>query len=260
MTARIAGKLSLALLAFSFLLTLARVVSSISNLPVPPAFMFLITLSIFVATILSSADSIGLSGTTLLFTLSAGIGLLMELLGVIYGFPFGKYSYSGKARPIILGLVPLNIPLFWFVISYSSLSITNVILKPKSKAAGRAAASLLDGLCATSWDLIMDPVQVNIMHSWTWEGGGEFYGVPLTNFIGWTLVVWIITFTFRTIYHGGWRQTDVPLLIYLQLWFAMTAAALLGGRPEYIPAGIAMIIFALLYIARRGRRLVKGVW
>lgn len=249
--AKITRKLSLILLALSFTLTLLRVLASFTNLPVPPAFMILVTSTIFIAALLSSIESLGYDGAILLLTLSSIIGLLMEFLGVLYGFPFGKYSYSGRAKPMILGLVPLNIPLFWFVITYSSASITNIVLKPKSGTKWKAAASLLDGLCATAWDLIMDPVQVNIMHSWTWEAGGSFYGVPVTNFIGWILVVWLITFVFRTVYHGRWRRTDVPLLIYLQLWFATVAAALVGGHPEYVPASIAMIIFTLLYVARR---------
>ncbi len=252
--AKIIGKLSLILLALSFSLTLLRVLASFSNLPAPPAFMMLITSTIFAATLLSSLTSLGCGGGILLLTLSTIIGLTMEFLGVLYGFPFGKYSYSRRVKPMILGLVPLNVPLFWFVITYSSASITNIVLKPKKRARWKALASLLDGLCATSWDLIMDPVQVNIMHSWTWEAGGSFYGVPATNFLGWIMVVWLITFIFRMVYHGRWRHTDVPLLIYLQLWFATVAAALVGGDPEYIPASIAMIIFTLLYVARRSQK------
>jgi len=246
------GRLSLLFLALSFLLTLTRILASLTGLHLPLSLMIPITSTIFISSLLSSMDSLGWRGSALLLAVSATIGLAMEILGVLYGIPFGNYRYSEESPiPMILGLVPVNIPLFWFVIAYSSASITNTILRPRGEALWRGLASLVDGLCATSWDLIMDPVQVNVMRAWRWTPEGRFFGVPLSNFLGWILVVWLITFTFRTIHHGEWGETDIPLLIYLQLWFATTAAAAVRRHPEYLPAGVPMIIFTILYLIRR---------
>ena len=36
-----------------------------------------------------------------------------------------------------------------------------------------------------AWDLGFDPTASTINHSWIWEQGGGYFGVPLTNFLGW---------------------------------------------------------------------------
>lgn len=44
----------------------------------------------------------------------------------------------------------------------------------------------------TAWDLAMDSVWSTIVHAWIWQRGGSYFGVPLTNFLGWYLAVYII--------------------------------------------------------------------
>ena len=42
----------------------------------------------------------------------------------------------------------------------------------------------------------MDPIQV-AAGSWTWPGGGSYFGIPIGNFVGWILVTIIATGSFR---------------------------------------------------------------
>jgi hypothetical protein len=37
----------------------------------------------------------------------------------------------------------------------------------------------------------MDPVWADIDHAWVWRDGGPYYGVPISNFFGWFLTVYI---------------------------------------------------------------------
>ena len=37
--------------------------------------------------------------------------------------------------------------------------------------------------------LSMDPVWADIDHSWVWQDGGSYYGVPVSNFFGWFFTV-----------------------------------------------------------------------
>jgi putative membrane protein len=42
-----------------------------------------------------------------------------------------------------------------------------------------------------SWDMSFDPSASTIGKSWIWIDGGPFFGVPLQNFFGWYLTVYL---------------------------------------------------------------------
>jgi putative membrane protein len=44
----------------------------------------------------------------------------------------------------------------------------------------------------TTWDLSLDPTWSTVLHAWIWVDGGAFFGVPLTNFLGWLLTTYLI--------------------------------------------------------------------
>ena len=57
-----------------------------------------------------------------------------------------------------------------------------------------------------------DPIRSTIEHIWIWRDGGGYNGVPLTNFLGWYLTVWIIYQTFALFLSGAGRglRKDAP--------------------------------------------------
>jgi hypothetical protein len=42
-----------------------------------------------------------------------------------------------------------------------------------------------------AWDLSMDPIWANIDHAWVWKQGGTYFGVPISNFLGWSLTTYV---------------------------------------------------------------------
>src|SRR5438034_7184695 len=50
-----------------------------------------------------------------------------------------------------------------------------------------------------AWDLGMDPTSSTIRHLWIWEQGGGYFGVPLTNYLGWFFTVYVF-FQFFALY------------------------------------------------------------
>ncbi len=38
----------------------------------------------------------------------------------------------------------------------------------------------------------MDPVWSNLVQAWIWQDGGAWFGVPVSNFLGWYLTVYVI--------------------------------------------------------------------
>jgi uncharacterized membrane protein len=43
-------------------------------------------------------------------------------------------------------------------------------------------------LTMTLFDLVIDPLAANTLSYWKWRGGGLYYGVPFSNFVGWFFV------------------------------------------------------------------------
>ncbi|WP_207669017.1 carotenoid biosynthesis protein [Clostridium chromiireducens] len=41
------------------------------------------------------------------------------------------------------------------------------------------------------WDVVMDPITATVNKVWIWEDGGSYFGVPISNYLGWFLVVYI---------------------------------------------------------------------
>ncbi len=136
--------------------------------------------------------------------IAAFTGFIFEFIGLKYGVVFGgNYVYAPGG--IKFFTVPLNVIFYWSVFIYIGYCITNSFLYwlNKEKPAKNRKNSLLlpflifsDGLLVVAIDLFMDPIQVKA-GSWTWLGGGPYFGIPIGNFIGWILVTIISTGLFR---------------------------------------------------------------
>src|SRR5512138_2505798 len=50
---------------------------------------------------------------------------------------------------------------------------------------------LLAAFMMVSWDLLFDPIYSTINHSWIWLDGGNYFGVPFSNFMGWLLTTFV---------------------------------------------------------------------
>ena len=62
-----------------------------------------------------------------------------------------------------------------------------------------------------TWDLCLDPTASTIGGMWIWENGGGYFGVPLTNYLGWFLTVFIFLLLF-SFYRASRREAPVPAL------------------------------------------------
>ncbi|MBI2183880.1 MAG: carotenoid biosynthesis protein [Thaumarchaeota archaeon] len=105
-------------------------------------------------------------------------GLGVEVLGTRTGIPFGEYFYTERFQPQILN-VPVQIPLAWFTLGLMCYSLAS--LNSNRRLLKVSLASIL----MVSWDILYDPA-FSAMGSWVWMQG-EYFGVPLTNFLGWLL-------------------------------------------------------------------------
>ena len=224
-------------------------------------FPFLATLGVLAqlgATI--SALSLEWSARRILGTaaLVFAITWVMEFAGVKTGLPFGAYSYTDSLQPQIGG-VPALIPLAWFMMLAPAWGVTQAILgrfQAGLKGAYGWVFAALAGAVFTAWDLYLDPQMVQ-REMWTWKatGGLTYFGIPLTNYVGWWLISSLITLLVR--------PRDLPILpllaIYAVTWvFQGIGLGIFWGQPAPALAGfLGMGLFTLLAFAswrREARR------
>ena len=119
-----------------------------------------------------------------------------ENLSIITGFPFGHYHYSDNLG-LKLFLVPLLIGPAYLGMGYLSWTVARLILGGGRPAATRVfALPIVASFVMVSWDLTFDPVASTIAQSWVWHDGGAYFGVPVSNFLGWYLTVYLFFQTF----------------------------------------------------------------
>ncbi|HEY7417577.1 MAG TPA: carotenoid biosynthesis protein [Ktedonobacteraceae bacterium] len=120
------------------------------------------------------------------------LSTLVEEIGVRASFPFGTYFYTNVLQPRITSQVPLAVSCAWVLVIFASYSIVRMGYVGRDLIGLRG--TLLGATLATSLDLAIEPVAVYIEHYWVWIRPGSFnyYGVPLTNFVAWFLVVWML--------------------------------------------------------------------
>ena len=162
-----------------------------------------------------------------------------ESLSILTGFPFGNYHYTEILGPKI-GLVPVIIMPAYFAVGYLSWVIAHILLDKREAALRGAEVFLLPVVAAfvmVLWDACMDPINSTITQMWIWHDGGGYFGVPLTNYLGWYLCVitfyLIFAFTLRDAKSDAsfeaWNvpaYSILPVLMYAQHVFEYFGGAL----------------------------------
>jgi putative membrane protein len=155
----------------------------------------------------------GWARTLKTFAIVVVLSYLAEFLGSSTGIPFGKYHYTGLLQPQLAG-VPLLIPLAWMMMLPPAWAIAKTIL---GESRPRWAFVLLSALAFTAWDLFLDPQMVG-WGFWVWETPGAYFGIPLSNYLGWIVVSAIITLAVN--------PKDLPVgplsLVYVLTWLLQT--------------------------------------
>jgi uncharacterized membrane protein len=180
--------------------------------------------------------AIGWWKTTTFAVISFGLSLSSELIGTGTGWPFGNYEYTDFLGTKVLGRVPYTIPLSWFYMGLASY-LLGTLLADRLKLGNRTIWAIVLGTWfLTVWDLVLDPAMAHEslrIQFWVWDETGPYLGMPIKNFVGWSLTGLLFMAISRLI----WREnvnTDrismrFPLAIYaINLAFAMVLSAGVG--------------------------------
>jgi uncharacterized membrane protein len=221
--------ISVVLLLLSFWESLRIVVSPIVALPsLFAGNTSAETLLLVLVSIASALYVLGWRHTLVFFAITAVISWVLEEVGVASGVLFGAYHYT-DVLGFKLGLVPVMIPLAWFMMIFPSYVVANLITRGEPTGSPRNLggllwASLMSAAVMTAWDLLIDPILSGpAIAAWVWENGGPYFGIPLRNYLGWMVTTFTVYFVYRFFERGvairpAGRVTPliaaIPLIVY----------------------------------------------
>lgn len=153
---------------------------------------------------------LGARRTALYTAVAAAISLASEVPSIRWGFPYGLYHYlwgggSGldPREPQVLG-VPCFSTLSYVFLNYAALCCAKVLTgASEAPASGRARLGLAVASAAlvVAMDMVVDPIALRgdrwfLGKIYHYPGGGEHFGIPITNYLGWLLIGALIPLAF----------------------------------------------------------------
>lgn len=203
-----------------------------------------------IAMFLFGMFSIGFAKTAIFFVASFVISLTSELLGTSTGWPFGNYAYTDYLGYKVLDHVPFSIPLSWFYIGFACYLLACVIvewLELKHQGFWRVALGVW---FLTVWDLVLDPAMAHadvVPQFWTWSETGPYFGMPIKNFIGWSVTGLVYMAVSRILWREELKASTIPPLFPMIIFVANMAFAMAIslGVGLWIPVVLALILGVL---------------
>jgi len=182
--------------------------------------------------LLHAAQRYGWAGIITFLVVCLAVSNLFENSSILTGFPFGHYYYTSSLGPKLF-LVPLLIGPAYFGTGYLAWVLGTVLVgdvRPRGNAFTTFAVPLIASFVMVAWDLGMDPTNSTIRHNWIWQQGGGYFGVPLTNYLGWSFTVYVFCQLFALYLHFRKPSGDVVKPTLSRSYFAQATAmyALIG--------------------------------
>jgi putative membrane protein len=234
--------------------------------------------SLFAFSLTHCIEARGAWRSAFMLVASFAVALTMEYLGSTYGWIFGHYDYTDRLGPKLLGKVPAIIPVAWFMMLYPSWVTADLLVAQyalRRDAPPPAALRLLlriviAALAMTAWDLSLDPRMV-ADGNWVWQEDGAYFGIPLSNYLGWFVTSALIYCLWQPIVRDAFtlpqqppvlRSQLLPVLAYVVTWLgeSMANAIFWGGPGVAAAVFIGMGLFGgpALLAMLRSRRLTQA--
>jgi uncharacterized membrane protein len=188
-------------------------------------------------------------GILIFFAICLVVGNIFENVGVRTGFPFGHYYFTDLMGPKLF-VVPIQLGLAYLGMAYLSWTVARLILggmRNPLEGSRVVTLPLVAAFVMVAWDFAQDPVWSTILHLWIWQQGGAYFGVPVSNFLGWYLTVYVFYQLFamylrgRSVNLGAFNSSYWNLAV---LFYAVSAVGNIllviprsGGSVVSDPAG-----------------------
>jgi uncharacterized membrane protein len=151
----------------------------------------LVTVLLLLIVFLHGMERYGKKNILIFFIITAAVAYLFENINVATGFPAGFYTYTSN-----LGVlpVPFIVVFDYFAMGYLSWMLAQILTGHYSKRLEGKNIFILPVIAAfimVMWDLGMDPINSTVLNLYVWQNVGPYFGVPIMNFVGWFIVVFI---------------------------------------------------------------------
>lgn len=182
---------------------------------------------------------LGPRGASISLISLAAFAYAIETTGLLTGLPYGEFIYGEALGPKAFGLVPYLLP-----VSYLPLVLGAV---GAGWGSGTASRVIKVALILTAIDGVLDPGAVRLGF-WEYAGGGLYYGVPISNYLGWLISGALVAIVFFLTA----RPTTPPPRGLLDS--AILAVAFWGGIAVFttlvMPAIVGVLVLMFLLVRR----------
>ena len=170
----------------------------------------------------------GWSGSIAFCVIALVSANIYENLSITTGFPFGFYTHGPSLGPRLFN-VPLMIGPIYSGAGYLAWVLANMILGEPSGRDDRfwtIAMPIVAAFTVVGFDICIDPIGATIAHRWHYLHHGAYFGVPLSNYLGWYLTTW----TFFQVFALYLVMAKTPVRpVGLGFWYEVSAYwAMLG--------------------------------
>src|SRR2546421_11893140 len=180
---------------------------------------------------------------------------LLENTSILTGFPFGHNYYTSGLVPKLF-VVLLVIGPAYFGTGYLAWVLSTVLIgdvRPKASAFTAFAVPFIASFMMVAWDLGMDPTSSTIRHLWIWEQGGGYFGVPLTNYLGWFFTVYVFfqLFALSLRLRKASREGEEPthprsyyaqaIVMYALIGLTFVVNYLVGSTNTAVPGAVGLV-------------------
>jgi uncharacterized membrane protein len=166
----------------------ARILEAVSKTPPSVALIALDVLCALAFALVHGTRHYGLRGILVFTAICIVVGNVVENIGVATGFPFGHYYFGDLMGPKLFH-VPVLLGLAYIGMAYVSWTLAQLIVGRSSRL---IAVPLVASFVMVAWDLAQDAVWATILHGWYWLDGGAWFGVPISNYLGWFGNIFVI--------------------------------------------------------------------
>src|SRR5437899_8143687 len=241
------------LVVLNVVLTLGNAVFP-NHIPVPILIPLLVLVPLAFA-LFHGAQRYQWSGIITFLVMCLVVSNVLENTSILTGFPFGHYYYTSGLGPKLF-LVPLLIGPAYFGTGYLAWVLATVLIgdvRSRGSWFTTFAVPFIASFMMVAWDLGMDPTNSTIRHAWIWEQGGGYFGVPLTNYLGWFFTVYVffqlfaLSLRFRKASREGEEPTlprsyyAQPIVMYAVIGLVIVVNYLVGSTNTAITDAVGIV-------------------
>lgn len=191
---------------------------------------------------------LGPKGAVLSLLSLSAFGYAIETIGVATGFPYGPFYYGDALGPKVAGLVPYLLPLSWVPLVLGAVGATTpAVPENEDVSRHRVLWVLYAAILLTLVDGVLDPGAASLGF-WVWPEGGPYYGVPVSNYLGWLFSSSVAAAILLVLGRQRWGRVPPPpglldsTLIAVAFW---TGVDLFSGLLFPAVLGIALFFYLL---------------